>query len=89
MQIIANTARFGITLYPWVRSLRGLLLRTYAYSAKKLLQAAQKRPGEAREKSTSGGVLRVRCSEAIERNEAYGPFSAACQGLLKAKVYAR
>ena len=35
--------------------------------------------GEAREKSTSGGVLNpVRCSEAIERNEAYEAFSAAC-----------
>jgi hypothetical protein len=43
------------------------------------LQAAQKDPeGEAREKSTSGGVLAVRCSEAVERNEAYGSFSAAC-----------
>jgi hypothetical protein len=42
------------------------------------LQAAQKGlRGEAREKLTSGGVLRVRWSEAIERNEAYGPFSAA------------
>jgi hypothetical protein len=26
----------------------------------------------------AGGVLTVRCSEAIERNEAYGSFSAAC-----------
>jgi hypothetical protein len=31
---------------------------------------------EAREKSTSGGVLKVRRSEAIERNEAYEAFSA-------------
>jgi hypothetical protein len=44
------------------------------------LQAAQKDlRGEAREKSTSGGVLsRLRCSEPIERNEAYEAFSAAC-----------
>jgi len=33
---------------------------------KDLLQAAQKDP-EARERSTSGGVLTVRCSETIER----------------------
>jgi hypothetical protein len=43
------------------------------------LQAAQKDlRGEAREKSTSEGVLSpVRWSEAIERNEAYESFSAA------------
>jgi hypothetical protein len=35
--------------------------------------------GKAREKSTSAGVLwSVRWSEAIERNEAYEAFSAAC-----------
>jgi hypothetical protein len=43
------------------------------------LQAAQKDPEARRaKKATSGGVLTVRCSEAIERNEAYGSFSAAC-----------
>jgi hypothetical protein len=58
--------------------------------AKKYLAGCSKRPrGKAREKSPSGDVLNVRCSEAIERNEAYGPFSAACKGLLKAKVHAR
>jgi hypothetical protein len=43
-------------------------------------QAVQKDlRGEAREKSTSGGVLSaVRWSEAIERNEAYDSFSTAC-----------
>jgi hypothetical protein len=42
---------------------------------KKLLAGCSKRSrGEAREKSTSGGVLTVRCSEAIERNEAYDLF---------------
>jgi len=43
-----------------------------------LLAACSKRlRGEAREKSTSGGVLTlVRWSETIERNEAYGSFSA-------------
>jgi hypothetical protein len=47
-------------------------------------QAAQKDlRGEAREKSTSGGVLYpVRWSEAIERNEAYEAFSAACARFL-------
>ena len=46
---------------------------------KNSVQAAQKDlRGEAREKSTSGGVLKsVRWSEAIERNEAYEAFSAA------------
>ena len=34
--------------------------------------------GEAREKSTSAAYLPVRRSEAIERNETYGTFSAAC-----------
>jgi hypothetical protein len=39
-----------------------------------------KKISEARrtKKSTSGGVLTVRCSEAIERNEVYEAFSAAC-----------
>jgi hypothetical protein len=34
--------------------------------------------GEAREKSTSGGVLKSTWSEVIERNDAYEGFSAAC-----------
>jgi hypothetical protein len=46
------------------------------------LQTAQKDlRGEARDRSTSGGVLRVvRGSEAIERNEAYESFSAVWSG---------
>jgi len=42
---------------------------------------------EAREKSTSGGVLlAVRWSEAIERNEADEPFSTVWRGKKKMKV---
>jgi len=42
---------------------------------KSLLQAAQKDPRcEAREKSTSGDVLRVRYSEAIERQRSIWVF---------------
>jgi hypothetical protein len=39
-----------------------------------LYRLLKKPRGEAREKSTSGGVLSVRRSEAIERNEACGLF---------------
>src|SRR6185312_10242828 len=47
---------------------------------KSLSQAAQKDP-EARRaiNRRAEAYLSVRCSEAIERNEAYGSFSAACQ----------
>jgi hypothetical protein len=47
---------------------------------KTLLQAAQKDlRGEARDRSTRAGVRCGTSSAAIERNEAYESFSAACQ----------
>jgi hypothetical protein len=46
---------------------------------KLVLQAAQKDlRGKAREVSPSGSVRLSTLSEAIERNEAYEAFSAAC-----------
>jgi hypothetical protein len=56
-----------------------LAMALFAVIDKSLFQAAQKAPScEARDGSTSEGVLfAVRCSEAIERNEADEAFSAA------------
>jgi hypothetical protein len=56
-----------------------LFLRNLAVAEKLCLQAAQKDlRGKARERSTSEGTWAVRWSEAIECNEAYESFSAAC-----------
>ena len=52
----------------------------YRGAGKSLLQAAQKDP-EAREKSTSGGVLRVRRSEAIERQRRIWVFFSSLLGI--------
>jgi hypothetical protein len=58
-------------------------LSLFRFLKNSLSQAAQKDlRGEARERSTSEGVLTsVRWSEAIERNEAYEAFSAACEAI--------